>query len=758
VSEKKQPLRLPLLLASLATLLLLFSAGLLLFFLPGQTGTGERQQYALDLSKTASKISTLVESSDPEWAQSNELAQLVAVGDTQVERLSDTIGVFGMLSAGTDRSAAREVNADWKLVRDGLLSYNSQISLSKTPNATADGLQTEQNSVQTSTEVPDNLLALATGFEQIRARVAEGTRTQSLIDLVNNSSLVWTQISNSQGVGLGALVAQQKTYADELLRLSGIGTDSSLYGYYTSNQILDYIQRVQSIQLPADTVATTVAPVVVENVSKTAVVPSSTFVSEALLQLQNSIAKFTDKATGIGKRSNRIAWAALAGLLCALMLLLSALWKMMRAASALKSVSNMVAAEPVRNGAMSFRDADQLIQDISEVASGDLRHSIRVPNSGHGKAIAESVNRSASVIRDLVGMTRGVAERIGGVVQLQDKVGRVLAEHDIKRQSETAELSDAISIRLKLLDQHQALLASTNELIAEIDNRSGSAVNSVNEVSSSLARVSAQVEVSSGRMHRLLQTAGTVTGSISKLKLLAEQSRLQALNVSLKISEQMSNRVPAREIEDTYEPYNTDGDDGLFDEIHQLTAKLVQMSADTDQLVSTLQQDIEETAQALKVSSDDFNESARHTHATSLVGKELAGFCEKVQGNIKEAISNLESQKSELSESAKRIVRLDKTGNDTSKLTLEMVQDVNELKAMALRLEESVTGFKMTENQIPGADGADAHRRKVGSTYSAEHLGVDVTGERTADENIANGNITNGNITNGNINRETPLA
>jgi len=746
VSIEQQPFRLPLVLASCAALLLVLSAGVLLFLLPGQTDNVERQQYALDLSETVSKVSTLVESNQAEWSQSNELAKLVAVGDTQVERLSDTNGLFGFLSASTADSAAREINADWKLVRDGLLSYNSQNGLSKNPDVPADRLQAEKSPVQVSTEVPvdlpDDLVALATGFEQIRARVAEGTRTQSLIDLVNNASLVWTQVINSRGIGLRALVAQQKTYAEELLQLSGVGTNSSLYGYYTSNQILDYIQRVRSIQLPPENRATAVEPVVVEKVSETEVIPGSAFVTEALLQLQKSIANFTDKAASIGTRNRLITWAALAGLLGTFVLLFSALRKMVSVARSWKSVANSAAAEPVRSGAMSFRDADQLIQDIDEVASGDLRHSVRVPSRGHGKAIAESVNRSASVIRNLVGMTRGVAERIGDVVLQHDKVGRALAEHDIKRQTETAELSDAISVRLKLLDQHQSLLKSTDELIAEIDNRSDSAVNSANEVSSSLARVSAQVEISSGRMHRLLQTATAVTGSISKLKLLAEQSRLQALNVSLKISEQINDKASAYGIEETYD---RDSDDGLFDEIHQLTAQLVQMSADTDQVVSTLLQDIEETAQSLKDSSDDFNASARHTHSTSLVGKELAGYCEKVQGNIREAISNLELQKSELSETAKRIVRLDKTGNDTSKLTLEMAQDVSELKEMALKLEESVVSFKMTENQIPDAAGTDNHRPKPDGPYSADSQGFGK-------------NITNRNRPDRNRTRETPLA
>ena len=78
------------------------------------------------------------------------------------------------------------------------------------------------------------------------------------------------------------------------------------------------------------------------------------------------------------------------------------------------AISNQPMAEPAISGAMSVRDADQLIEDIDAIAGGDLRHLVRVPHHDHGKAIAESVNRTAAVIEKLVGMTRGVASRIDG--------------------------------------------------------------------------------------------------------------------------------------------------------------------------------------------------------------------------------------------------------------------------------------------------------------------------------------------------------
>lgn len=755
--------KLPLLLASLAALLLLFGIGLLLVNQQVQSGNSNRQEVARELSETTDQLSVVVASgskaaqadntaaNNAQWAHSDQLARLVAAGDVQVKELIESYSALDLLS-GYDDAAAHEVNADWKMIREGLVSFNRSMQTAAKPVAQPETQPETQTDTKADTkaevrqqpliEVPQSVLLLASDFEQIHARVIEGTREQALIDVVKNSSLVWTQITNSEGVDLQDLVLVQQAYADDLLQLSGAGTDSSLYGYRTSDLIVRFVQRVKDIQLPLlsprsdqsliqssgqlsgqsseNSESIVRESVVQEPVSVAPAVVSSAFVSEALLQLQSSIAKFMDTTSNVGNRNSLMNWLALAALATALLFLFTAFQQMLRAAFAGgrspsaqehdvrktagvatradapsgRRISDRPMAEPPRSGAMSVRDADQLIQDIDAVASGDLRHSVRVPRNGHAKAIAESANRTAAVMQNLVGMTRGVASRIGGVVQQHDRLGQALAEHDIRRQSETAELSDSISVRSALLDKQQLVLNSSNELIKEIEARSESAVNGVNEVSTSLARVSAQVDVSSGRMNRLLQTAGEVTESTGRLKLLAEQARLQALNVSLKMPEQNQQPTFERDIEVEHNSDNPGASD-MFEDIHQLTGKLVQISGDTAALITMLQNDIEETVKSLKVSSDEINESARHTHTSSLVGKELGRYCDQLQLSIKDALSNVETQKSELSQTAKRIVRLDKTGNNTSELALVLTQDVVELQTMASKLQESVAGFQM---------------------------------------------------------------
>ena len=827
MSSQTRAVRLPLLQAALAALLLLAGTGVLLVVLPGQSTNTERQRMAQGLSETAEQLTAVVASgsangaANTEWAQSDRLARLVAAGDVQVAELVESYGVLNFLSA-TEATAADEVNADWKMLREGLLSFNrSMLDAVQSPQGTQDSPsiplpqtpqapQPQAQTPQIQTQVPQSVRLLAADFAEIRSRVTEGTRVQPLIDLVDRSSLLWAQIVNSTGADLQVLITEQQINADELLRLSAAGTGSSLYGYYTSDLILNFVQRVKDIQLPASTTPSAEPPVIVEQVvvdepvvrengPAARVAAGHAFVTEALVQLQASNAEFLHLTAKNSTRTNLIKWLALVALAIALLLLLAALWQMMRAAKAVHSLSTVEkdtpatagaakvadtaaaripasthdrsandrsdndrratdrsamadhpTAAPARNGAMSVREADQLIDDINAIASGDLRHAVRVPRHGQGKAIAESANRTASVVQNLVGMTRGVASRIEGVVLQSDRLGQSLAEQDIRRQSETAELSDSISVRSALLDKQRLVLSASGELIKELETRAGSAVNGVNEVSSSLARVSAQVEVSNGRLQSLLQTAGEVTQSSAKLKLLAEQARLQALNVSLKMPEQVRHRT--YDVEIAQSDTDSDNASNLFEDIHRLTGQLVQLSGDTAALVTLLKTGIEETAQSLNDSKVDINESARHTHTSSLVGKELGSYCDQLQRSIKDALSNIEAQKEEMSQTAGRIVQLDKTGNRTSEMTLVLTQDVAELQTMAKRLQESVAGFTM--------DGSDS-ATDTGTADHADSATVPsdrATAERGPSARGAGGGKSDSDKTGSEVRGEAPLA
>lgn len=720
MSAARSLIRQPLLLASLAALLLLISTGLLLLsFLDGSNAANTRLS-SQELANTVEQLTTVVSTDSAEWVQSDRLAQLVASADVQVSRLNGLHdGMSAYLTTAAGAASARAVNADWNLLRDGLLSFN-QASLNQAESVADSVADSGAESVPVSedttdtVQVPRDILpaevkTLAQDFETIGTSVIQGTRLQSLLDLVNDTSNNWQQINSDNVSDPAFLIAQQKDYADELLLLTGAGTESSLFGYYTSNQIIDYVQQVKNIRLIEQEVSPEASPVKdIVAVNDSAPI-SKAFVTEALVSLKESVAGLLDNNASEKNNSNLFSWLGLAGLIASLLLLLSAISQMMNAANALKLSENEPLPQQVNRGAMSLREADRLIEDINTIADGDLRRPLKLPDNSHAQAIARSANRSSAVMSDLVGMVRGIAVRLSALVQRHEQHSRVLAELDIRRQTETAELSEEIGVRSVFHDDQRALLSDSGDAIKDLSNRSEAAVNGINQVSASLASVSAQVEVGVERMQRLLKTANSVTEATGELKQLTEKTRLQALNISLKVPQATQNTVSAYSEFDSYDDYTgTDspnpaltshvtGVDAttLFDDMHQLTGNLVKISNQADTRIGMLQKDIEDTALALKQSIDQLNESAHHTHSTSLLGKELAGYSDKLRGITEQALQNLDAQQSELSKTAERLVRLDKTGNDVSELTLSLSQDLTGLQELSSKLEESVSGFNI---------------------------------------------------------------
>ena len=779
MSTVSNPIRFPVLPVTVALSLLLLGIGLFLLSFVQQSTALKNQQGAQALADSVRQLSSMMNTDNADWVQSDELAQLVVSTDVQINTLAElNDGFFTFLSPQANLNAAREVSADWKLLREGLLVLNQasreqqrQRTLAETTppetqpetppeilvktesDQTTVVLDTRAADAKTNTlktPVPQEVLLLAQDYSAISSNVIQGTRTPALIDLIALASDRWAQIENGQADALPALLALQQDYAEELLQLSGAGTQNALFGYYISNQIIDYAQRVKNIQLtdpqpqpgpqpgpqpdPQQGQVRLVLPLsagepaVVNEVDVTDAAPlNSAFVTEALLSLQESIGRLLDISAGEINGGHVFNWIGLAGLTVALLLLLSALSTIFRATDVLKELpetpapasSEPVWPEPVSpesvspeplspepaslessSSAISVAEADQLIEDINAVVEGDLRYAVRVPDEGHARVMAETISRSGDVIHDLVDLTRGVAVRLQNIVQNQKRHSRALAELDIRRQNQTAEMSDNISLRSGYLKRQRQMLLDSGDLTKEIKTRSESATHGANQVSASIANLSAQVEVGVERMQRLEKTTQSVTVAIGKLKDVTERTRLQALNISLKIPMLTRDTVAADAEYDyiTDEPSdNLTGDDGaaMFDDIHQLTSQLVQISKEADTLIGGLRKDIQDTALELKQSSTEINESAHHTLSTSLLGKELAGYTGQLQDVVAEILQNVEEQWSELSLSAEQIVQHDKTGNDYSELTLTLSHDLASLREMSSRLEESVSGFKI---------------------------------------------------------------
>lgn len=659
---------------SLAVLTLLFSLVALVVIQIQQASVSSRQQLGSEFFATLAQIRSVVDSNEGNWSQSDELAQLIALADVQTKSLGSTSGVKRFMPSGSLNSTAQEVDARWLTLRESLVAAPS--------NTVAPAAVVTQPAT-IEVVVNGDINKLAEDFALIRTRVFEGVQSTELRSLADTTTANWSALVAlpDNDADIVNVIDQQKAHAIDLLRLSGADTEQSLFGYSTKNLILSYTNKVKQLDASANVIESPVTPAPVPPAND----PN---ISRAIDRASQAIDQFYQQAQLLSQGLTRSLWFAIGGFFLSLMLSAFAAWRMLRAAR------NAAPAEPENSHAtetvsLSQNEAAMLLDDIESVSDGDLRYPVRVPDYGPTRVIAESVNRSGAVMHNLVTMTRGVAQRLTELVAQHNTLGQQLATKDINRQSQAAELSDGVAIRSRLLNEQQSVLKHIADVARDMGKKSESSSGTVNSISENLASVSAQVEVGGERMQRLLQTAGGVTEATKKLRQLAERTRLQALNVSLQMTE----------AEDAYGSA-VESDTPDLDDIHQLTARLVQTANETDIVVAALQNDIAETAQALTQGRSDLNESANLTYAASIGGKELASQIGTVESKIVSALDNIEQQKKELSWSAESIVSLDKTGNDYSHLTMTLTQDIAELESMADKLEESVSGFKL--DNAPG--------------------------------------------------------
>ncbi len=715
LSVMNSPIRLPLPAVVVATIVLLASICLLTFDALDQYSAVDHSQNAALLDTSVRQLSDFIDNNDP--LLSEPLAPMVASIDVQVDALTTKNNSVVALLTLRATEVVREVSADWKLLRKELLAVESA-SLSESSQAKAentDGLRaalTEQVIVAAKPVDAENLQTLfievdtlAQSFEVIQTSINEGTRLTPLIDLVNLIAQTWRQANSANIELIDPLIEDQKRYADELLLLTGVSGQSALFGYYTSNQIIEYVQRVNALTVPESSVVSVVEPPT--PVAPAAMVQAETsqplnraFIAETLASLQDSVSRLVISYSA-GSGGNIIRWAGLLGLLASLLLLIGAISRMSLAADRLSVRPAAVATEPPvqsERGAMSIRQADALINDIGDIADGDLRNTIDISGEGHAAAVAEMVNHTSIKLADVVGTVRGAVDRIHSVAGNQQAKSRTLAELDIRRQAEAADLSESISQRSGVFKQHAELLAESIQLASQIRERAETTVNGANQISASIATTAAQVDVGVERLQRLVKTAASASEVTSKLGQLTEKTRLQTLNVSLKIPE-FSHDEESRYDEFNHFAYasgsRADNTMELFEDIHQLTGKLVQIAKESEALIGGLQKEVTDTAHNLRQSSEELSKTAHHTLASNMLGKELSGYADQLSENVEKILQTIEAQQADLTRTARLVVQHDKTGNQYSELALAISQDLAGLKEVTAKVEQSVAGYKL---------------------------------------------------------------
>ena len=324
----------------------------------------------------------------------------------------------------------------------------------------------------------------------------------------------------------------------------------------------------------------------------------------------------------------------------------------------------------------------RLLDELGDLAEGDLTVNATVSEDFTG-AIADSVNFAIDQLRQLVMVINSTADQV----------------------SQSSERTQLKAVELAEASEHQAqeiagVSASINEMVVSIDKVSNNATESatVAERSVVIAHNGAevvqrsiegmnvirhQIQETSKRIKRLGESSQEIGDIVSLINDIADQTNVLALNAAIQAS--------------------MAGDAGrgfavVADEVQRLAERSAKATKQIETLVKTIQADTNEAVMSMESTTSEVVRGARLAKDAG----EALDEVQSVSSILSNLIQNISNAAQQQAESAGHISNtmtiIQDITSQTSSGTMATARSVGELSEMASALQESVTGFKISNH------------------------------------------------------------
>ncbi len=324
----------------------------------------------------------------------------------------------------------------------------------------------------------------------------------------------------------------------------------------------------------------------------------------------------------------------------------------------------------------------RLLDELGDLAEGDLTVNATVSEDFTG-AIADSVNFAIDQLRQLVLVINSTADRVSQSAGQTQMNAVELAEASEHQTQEIASVSAAINEMAISIDQ-----VSTNatESAAVAQRSVAIAYNGADVVQRSIEGMNVirdQIQETSKRIKRLGESSQEIGDIVSLINDIADQTNVLALNAAIQAS--------------------MAGDAGrgfavVADEVQRLAERSANATKQIETLVKTIQADTNEAVMSMESTTSEVVKGAR-------LAKDAGEALEEVQNvsnNLADLIQNISNAAQQQAESANHISSamniIQDITSQTSSGTMATARSVGELSEMAAALQESVTGFKVAND------------------------------------------------------------
>ena len=324
----------------------------------------------------------------------------------------------------------------------------------------------------------------------------------------------------------------------------------------------------------------------------------------------------------------------------------------------------------------------RLLDELGDLAEGDLTVNATVSEDFTG-AIADSVNFAIDQLRQLVLVINNTADRVSQSSEQTQMNAVELAEASEHQAQEIAGVSAAINEMTVSIDQvsnnasESATVAQRSVAIshngAEVVQRSIEGMNVIRD----------QIQETSKRIKRLGESSQEIGDIVGLINDIADQTNVLALNAAIQAS--MAGEAGR-------------GFAVVADEVQRLAERSANATKQIETLVKTIQADTNEAVMSMESTTSEVVRGAR-------LAKDAGEALEEVQSvsnTLADLIQNISNAAMQQAESAGHISHtmniIQDITSQTSSGTMATARSIGELSEMAAALQESVTGFKVSND------------------------------------------------------------
>lgn len=330
----------------------------------------------------------------------------------------------------------------------------------------------------------------------------------------------------------------------------------------------------------------------------------------------------------------------------------------------------------------------RLLDELADLADGDLTTTATVTEDFTG-AIADSINYTIDQLRVLVSRINDTSASVSAAAQETQQTALHLAEASEHQAQEIAGASAAVNEMAVTIDQVSANAAES----AGVAERSVSIANNgakvVQNTINGMDTIREQIQETSKRIKRLGESSQEIGDIVSLINDIADQTNILALNAAIQAS--------------------MAGDAGrgfavVADEVQRLAERSATATKQIEALVKTIQNDTNEAVTSMEATTSEVVRGARLAQDAGVALEEI----ETVSANLAELIQNISNAARQQAASAGHISNtmnvIQEITSQTSAGTSATASAIGNLAQMAIKLRESVAGFKLPEELSSAVD------------------------------------------------------